>query len=402
MEISASSKEPTPFYALIAAAGSGSRLGGDLPKQYQKIAGKPILQHTLEMFLSCPGLQAIAVIIDPAHRDHYESIAEQLELFEPVTGGKDRRISVFSGLRYFSNLMDDDIILIHDAARPFITYEEIQEVAHQAATHGAATLATPVTDTQKYDNGDYVKRENLWAIQTPQGFRYGLVVDAHEKAHEKADSNAIYTDDTGLVAALGHKIEMVPGKRANIKITTQEDMEIAKKMLSSGPAPHPFETRTGFGYDVHAFTEGHTVHLCGVEIPHLRTLKGHSDADAGLHAITDALFGTIGAGDIGTHFPPSDPQWKDCDSTVFLKKALNMISARKGKLVNIDLTFICEEPKISPHAAAMQQRVANLCGLSADRVGIKATTSERMGFLGRSEGLAAQAVVSVKFPVEES
>lgn len=391
METSASSKNPVPFHALIAAAGSGVRLGSDVPKQYLKINGKAILRHTLERFLACPGLQSLRVIIDPVHKRLYDDTVQGLNLPGPVNGGKERKDSVLNGLRSFHDIKKEEIILIHDAARPLLSPDHIQAAAAAATVQKAATLATPVTDTQKYAAGAYIDRNGLWAVQTPQAFEYGLLMEAHNKA-----GDAAYTDDTALVAALGHEIALVPGPRANIKITTAEDLLIAQKLLA--PA---YETRTGFGYDVHAFEEGHTVRLCGVDIPYTKKLKGHSDADAGLHALTDALLGTIGAGDIGTHFPPSDPQWKNKDSAVFLQKAIELVTQRGGRLINLDLTLICEEPKIGPHRPAMQSRLAALTGLTEDRIGLKATTSEKLGFLGRGEGVAAQAVASVKFPAEE-
>ncbi len=390
METFASSKHPLPFYAVIVAAGSGQRLGGELPKQYQKIGDKAILRHTLETFLACPGLQRLCVVINPEHRSLYDDAISGLDLPEPVTGGNDRKESVYNGLIEFSELPSDAIILIHDAARPLVTGAEIENLAAEAARQQAATLAAPVADTLKYPKDGYVDRNDLWAIQTPQGFHYGLL----RRAHEQASKDTTVTDDTGLVAALGHDIAFVPGSRRNFKITTQEDMEMAQNLLA--PAPN-YETRTGFGYDVHAFTDGNNVRLCGIDIPHNKKLKGHSDADAGLHALTDALLGTIGAGDIGHYFPPSDPQWKDADSALFLEKAVALVTDRGGKITNFDLTLICEEPKIGPHRDAMQQRIAAICGVKPDRVGIKATTNEKLGFLGRGEGIAAQAVATVRF-----
>lgn len=391
MEISASSKTGIPFYALIAAAGSGSRLGGEAPKQYQKINGKAILRHTIDVFLACPGLTGICVVINPEHRDLYEDAVRGLDLPEPVTGGIDRKSSIYNGIKSFSNLKKEDIILLHDAARALISTEDILKTVTSTHENKATTLAIPVTDTQKYSTGDYVERKGLWSIQTPQGFHYELIKQAHEEANDDVE----YTDDTSLVAALGHDVELVPGSRTNIKITTPDDLTLAQKLLQQN-----FETRTGLGYDVHAFTEGDHVTLCGIKIPHNRSLKGHSDADAGLHALTDALLGTIGAGDIGTHFPPSDPQWKDAGSAVFLEKAVDMVVEKGGIISNLDLTLICEEPKIGPHHSAMQARIAEICGITPERVGLKATTNEKLGAIGRGEGIAAQAVASVRFPLE--
>ncbi|MBI4031588.1 MAG: 2-C-methyl-D-erythritol 2,4-cyclodiphosphate synthase, partial [Proteobacteria bacterium] len=250
---------------------------------------------------------------------------------------------------------------------------------HQAS---AATLALPISDTLKRGLGEYVSRDGLHALQTPQGFHYGLIKRAHEESKNDC------ADDTGLVAALGHEITLVPGSRENFKITTMDDLKMAEKLL-------PRTTRTGLGFDVHAFIDGNKVRLCGVDIPHNKSLAGHSDADAALHAITDALLGAIAAGDIGQHFPPSNPQWKRADSSLFLKKAVEMVRARGGEIVNIDVTIICEAPKIGPYRAEMQTRVAEICGIFPDRIGIKATTTEGLGFTGRGEGIAAQAVVNV-------
>lgn len=369
------------FYALIAAAGGGSRLGGDTPKQYLKIGRKTILNHAVDAFMSCPGLKGLKVIIDPAHEPLFLRAfgADPLPAF--VFGSDTRKSSINNGLYEFCNLKNEDIVLIHDAARPFVTREQIEAVAAAAHQSGAATLAAPVSDTLKKETGGYVDRDGLHGIQTPQGFHYGLITKAHESEDE-------CTDDTGLVAALGHEVKLVPGSRENFKITTMDDLKMAKKLI-------PRVARTGFGYDVHAFTDGGKVRLCGVDIPHNKSLAGHSDADVGLHAITDALLGAIAAGDIGQHFPPSDPQWKGADSSVFLKRAVEMIRARGGEIVNIDLTVVCEAPKIGPHREKMQARVAQICGIAPDQVGIKATTTEGLGFTGRSEGIAAQAVTNI-------
>ena len=381
MEISASDKFATPFYALIAAAGCGARLGGETPKQYLKIGGKAVLRHTIEVFLTCPGLRGLKVIISPAHEPLYREAVDGLSLPEFVTGGDNRKESVFNGLNGFSRLKSNDVILIHDAARPFIRKEQIESVVQAAHSGGAATLALPVADTLKREAGEYLDRDGLYALQTPQGFHYGVIKKAHERSGH-------YTDDTGLVAALGHKIKLVPGSRENFKITTMDDLMMAKKFL-------PRTTRTGTGFDVHAFTTGNKVRLCGVDIPHNKSLAGHSDADAGLHALTDALLGAIAAGDIGQHFPPSDPQWKGADSAVFLKKAVEMVHARGGEIVNLDVTLICEAPKVGPHREKMQARVAEICGIKPDQVGIKATTTEGLGFTGRGEGIAVQATAAI-------
>ena len=381
METSASDIFATPFYALIAAAGVGTRLGSETPKQFIKIGGKAILRRTIEVFHSCPGLKEIRVIINPLYETQYKEALRGLPAIKLVNGGPNRKESVFNGLSSFSNLGSKDIILIHDAARPFISREQIEAVAQEAHRSGAATPALPVSDTLVREVGEYISRDKLHTLQTPQGFHYGLIKRAHE---QKGD----YTDDTSLVAAIGHEIKLVPGSRENFKITTMDDLKMAEKLL-------PRIARAGMGFDVHAFSDGSKVRLCGVDIPHSKSLAGHSDADVALHAITDALLGAIAAGDIGQHFPPSDPQWKGADSSVFLKKAVEMVRARGGEIANIDVTIICEAPKIGPHREKMQTQVARICGISPDQVGIKATTTEGLGFTGRSEGIAAQAITSV-------
>ncbi len=395
MEISASSSDPVSFYVLIAAAGSGSRLGGDVPKQYQKVAGKTILRHTLDSFLRCPGLQEIRVITDPAHSALYDDAAAGLGLGPAIAGSSSRKSSIYNGLNSFSNkLEEDDIILIHDAARSFVRPQDIEAVVKAAQSHKAATLAAPVADTQKYAGGDYIDRADLWAIQTPQGFHYGLIRQAHEQFRDRED----FTDDTALAVALGYDAILVPGPARNFKITTQDDLEMAA-MIMNGNA---YETRTGTGFDVHAFGDtGDAVILGGVSIPTDKCLKGHSDADVALHAITDALFGAMAAGDIGSHFPPADPQWQGQDSAHFLAHACRMLAERDGKITHLDLTIICEHPKIGPHREAMQSRIAAICGIAEHRVSVKATTTEKLGFTGRGEGIAAQAAATIRLPTQD-
>ena len=353
------------------------------------------MRHTLEVFLSLPVLKSIRVIIDPKHADWYHDAVKGLSLPPPIQGGSERNISVYNGLKELSDLENDEIILIHDAARPFVSSAEILEVVKAAYLYKAASLAVPVADTMARTNqdeiADYVSRDGLWALQTPQGFQKGLIIEAHEKAGEKG----AVTDDTSLIRALGHDVKIVPGSRRNFKITTAEDMKMAQSILSGQT-----QTRTGLGYDVHAFdfdTAGPVI-LCGVVVPHDHKLKGHSDADVGLHAITDALYGAMAEGDIGRHFPPSDDTFKNMDSAVFLKHAADMLQKKGGQIINIDLTLICEAPKITPHAEKMTGRVAEILDIKPNQVSIKATTSEGLGFTGRREGIATQAIASVRLP----
>ena len=382
------------IYALIAAAGNGSRLGGEKPKQYQLLAGKPVLRHTVETFVKAGVFDGIRVIIAPQHAELYHDAVKGLDIGDPIHGGKERKDSVYKGLEFFAKVSHDDIVLIHDAARPFVTIKQIKDLIAATKTHKVATLATGAADTLMRNEGaEYVNRDGLWNLQTPQGFHYGLILQAH-KQH---NTESAWTDDTSMLAAQGHPIHIVEGSRKNFKITTPDDLTMAEQLMKPS-----FITLTGQGYDVHTFedeTEG-PVRLCGVDVPHRRALAGHSDADVGLHAITDALLGAMGDGDIGRHFPPSDNTFKDMDSAIFLRKAVEMPKDKGGKLLNIDLTLICEEPKIGPHAALMQQRVAEIAELNAKRVNIKATTTEGLGFTGRKEGIAAQAITTINLPEE--
>lgn len=396
MEIFASSSPPAPpqpFHALIVAGGHGARVGGAVPKQYQKLCGKPVLRYTIEAFLATPGLQSIKVVIHPDHIDLYNACIDGLDLPPPVYGREERYLSVYNGLLSLSHLRDDEAILIHDAARPFVQPESIQELARSVSACGAATLALPVSDTLRHTNGQYVDRDKLWALQTPQGFHYGLIRKAHK-------SGTHHTDDTSMVAAIGHDVMLVEGSRLNFKITTADDMINARLIARSMQST---ETRTGNGFDVHAFDPHSSgpIRLCGVDIPHDCRLAGHSDADVGLHALTDALLGAIACGDIGQHFPPSDPQWKGKDSAFFLRHAVDLLSKHTGRILNLDLTLICEAPKISPHKDQMQASIAAICGIEPHRVSIKATTSEKLGFTGRREGIAAQATAHVEIKVPE-
>lgn len=384
-----------PFAAIIVAAGSGQRFGGDIPKQYALVHGKSVLRHTLEKFLSCRGMTDLRVVIDPAHASLYEEATRGLALSAPIHGGRERKDSVRNALASLDHLPADTPVLIHDAARPCVPDDLIERVAAALQEKTAVTLATPVSDTlRKGDRGvidDTINRTGVWALQTPQGFHYGLISKAHEAARHLQD----ITDDTGVVSVYGHDVHIVEGSRQNIKITTQEDLAIASALL----APKQMITRTALGYDVHALAPGNgMIRLGGIDIPHEKSLVGHSDADVVLHAVTDALLGSIASGDIGSHFPPSDNSFKGMDSAVFLNKAADLVKEKSGKLVHVDITILGERPKISPYRDAMRARIAELLGLPTDSVAVKATTTERLGFTGREEGLVAQAVVTVGFP----
>lgn len=384
---------------VIVAAGQGSRFGDDLPKQYHLIHGKPVLRHTIEGFLRHPAVTAIQVVIAAGFEDLYaecvEGLSDLSRLLPPVIGGMTRQESVHHALMALS-LNDDDLVLIHDAARPCFSQDSLTCILETLKTHTAASLALPVSDTLRKGNADQflslVDRTHLYAMQTPQGFRYGIIKQAHERF--KGED---FTDDTALASALGVPVAITQGTRQNIKITHREDLAMAEAFLPS-PALVP---RTGLGFDVHAFGEaGETIRIGGIDIPHPVRLKGHSDADVVLHAITDALFGVIADGDIGSHFPPNNPDYKGKDSAFFLEEAARAVRAKGGRIVHVDTVIMCEAPKIGPHRAPMQQRIANILGIPAARVSIKATTTEELGFTGRREGIAAQAIVTVLLPDE--
>ena len=396
MESTATKLRHSPFHVLIPAAGKGSRLGGEVPKQYQKINGKAILRHTIEKFMHCPGFKSLRVIIQPEHRSLYDIAVKGLDLPPAIQGGASRSGSVINGLMSFSNIKDKDIILIHDAVRPLVKQTEILDIVESLQTNQAATLGIPVTDTLRRldkSSNKVIDRKGLWSIQTPQGFHFKVILDAHKNA----DKDMLFTDDTSLISAMGLNVDIVKGNSQNFKITTYDDLEIARSIISS---QYITETRTAMGYDVHAFElEGDKIRLCGVDIPSQHCLKGHSDADVALHAITDALLGTICAGDIGSHFPPSDSQWKNADSAIFLEHAVALINDQSGKILHIDVTIICESPKIAPYRNAMKKRVAQICNISENRISIKATTTVRLGFTGRDEGMAAQALATISMPI---
>lgn len=387
-----------PYHIVVVAAGRGVRLGGDVPKQYLSIGGKPLLRHTLENILSWHGCDGVHVVIHPDHRDLYEKAAEGLDVSSVIEGGAERQDSVKKALLALaSTLSGDEIVLIHDAARPFTSAQDVSSLLDSFINEGvrAASLARPVSDSLRNEQNDTVDRHGLWAMQTPQAFYFGDL----QRAHEAGVSDQLYTDDASLVSALGIDVKLVVGAQSNFKITTKDDLVMAQALLNN-----TYEIRTGMGFDVHAFENApseRVLKLCGVVVEHDLALAGHSDADVGLHTITDALLGAIGEGDIGHHFPPSDDTFKDMDSAVFLKKAMDMLRAKGGVVHNIDVTLICEAPKVGPYREEMAERIAQICGVVRARVNVKATTTERLGFTGRKEGIAAQAVVTVKLPAVE-
>lgn len=374
--------------AIIVAAGRGERFGGTLPKQYADLAGKSVLRRSVEAFLHHPQVDAVRVAIGSDDAGLYAQATAGLELLAPVTGGMSRQETVKRSLESLNEIAPDRV-LIHDAARPLVSAAVIGRVIDALDHCPAALPVLPVVDTLKRVAGHVVvgeaDRAGLGRAQTPQGFRFSEILAAH-----RAAPPAGYTDDTMIAAAAGHAVAWVEGEDRNMKLTLPADIAVAERFLS--PA---VRWRTGLGFDVHAFAAERPLFLCGVRVPHELGLAGHSDADVALHAVTDAVLGTIGAGDIGSHFPPSDPRWRDADSALFLHHAVALLAERGGRIENVDLVIVCERPKIGPHRAAMTERLAAILGVAADQVSVKATTSEQLGFTGRGEGIAAQAVVSV-------
>ena len=384
--------------AVIVAAGHGARFGASgAPKQYRMLAGKSVLQRTIECFTAHAAIDLVQVVIHPENRSLYDASTEHHpKLAEPVFGGATRQQSCKAGVdavatRNFTN------VLIHDAARPFVSKSAIRNVVDGIASGTCALPACAVADTLKRVEpaGDEVKtisREGLYLAQTPQGFVTSEIKDAHNKA--AGNNMHDFTDDAAVAEWAGLKVTLVDGDRYNFKITTQEDMAAAEQKVQMNTIP---DVRTGNGYDVHQLIAGKSVMLCGVEIPHDKSLSGHSDADVGLHALTDALLGTVGEGDIGSHFPPSDDRWKNASSDQFLAHALGLVRAASGTITNLDVTLICEAPKIGPHRDEMRKRIAEIADVEIIRVSVKATTNERIGFVGREEGIAAIATATAVF-----
>ncbi len=385
--------------ALIVAAGRGTRAAAPdaPPKQYARLGGKMMLTRTLEAFCTHQRVDKVLSVIAEADRGLYDAAAAAVsdgnKLLTPVPGGAERQHSVLSGLRALEAVAPD-IVLIHDAARPLTPPEVITRVIDNVEARGAAIAAVPVADTLKRGENELIAgtldRTGLWRAQTPQGFDYALIRRAHEAV---ARTDMTFTDDAAIAEWAGLPVALALGAERNLKITSREDMALAESLIAQAR-----ETRTGTGFDVHAFGPGDRVWLCGVPIAHTHALSGHSDADVGLHALTDALLGAVGAGDIGALFPPSDPQWRGAASRIFLERAGAEVSQRGGRIINADVTLICEAPKIGPHRDAMRAAITDILAIPVDRVSVKATTSERLGFTGRGEGIAAMASASVSMP----
>jgi 2-C-methyl-D-erythritol 4-phosphate cytidylyltransferase / 2-C-methyl-D-erythritol 2,4-cyclodiphosphate synthase len=386
---------------LVVAGGRGVRLGAEQPKQYLSCAGRPLIVHTLEALAAGFPFSAVTVVIRAEDRGLYDHAAAHLTtvgaaLGSPAIGGATRQQSVLAGLEALA-AAELDIVLIHDAVRPFPSPALIARAVEAAERHGAAAPGTAISDTVKQVDADgrvlsTPPRSGLRAVQTPQAFHFPLILAAHRRA--AAAGVGDLTDDVAVAEWAGSPAYVFEGDPANIKVTTMQDLVAAEARLTASPG----ETRVGQGFDVHAFGPGDHMWLCGVRIAHSAALSGHSDADVGLHALADALYGALAEGDIGQHFPPSDPQWKGAASKVFLAHAAERVRARGGAIVHLDATLICEAPKIGPHREAMRARVAEIAGLDIGRVAVKATTTERLGFTGRAEGIACLATATVRLP----
>jgi 2-C-methyl-D-erythritol 4-phosphate cytidylyltransferase / 2-C-methyl-D-erythritol 2,4-cyclodiphosphate synthase len=387
--------------AVIVAGGSGLRAGGGLPKQYQLVGGKPVIRWTLEAFLNHPLISRVQTVIGIGHEALFAQATEGLTaLLTPVSGGGSRQDSCRAGIEACS-IYAPTKVLIHDAARPFLSPDLISSVISELDHAPAVIPGLPVADTMKYAPSGMIEktvdRASLWFVQTPQGFRYDQILSAHRLA--LTDGQTSFTDDAAVAEYAGLKVQIVAGEQKNRKLTTSHDILEADREHSS----HRFEglpdVRTGQGIDFHVFEKGTHVTLCGVQIPHTHKLKGHSDADVALHAVTDAILGSIGEADIGQHFPPTDKQWKGAASSIFVAKAMELLKARGGMLAHIDITILAESPRIGPHLIAMKQSLQGMLGISLDRIGIKATTTEKMGAIGRKEGMSASAIATVRLPL---
>ncbi len=385
---------------VIVASGRGRRASGaGMPKQYRPLAGTPVLTRALESFVYHSSVDTILTVIHGDDRSHFEAAAAPFtgKLLEPVQGGAMRQDSVRAGLERLEELRPRNV-LIHDAVRPFTDAGLIERVIGALADNEGAVPALAITDTLKRARGGRiegnVERANLWGVQTPQGFHFEKLLEAHQAAERTGKTD--FTDDSSLAEWHGMNVALVEGSPANVKLTTEADFVLAEERLASAGAAYSGECRIGQGFDVHAFADGDHVTLCGLKIPYERSLAGHSDADVGLHALTDALLGAIADGDIGAHFPPSDPKWRGAASDQFLRDAADRIRARGGRIVNVDVTIICEAPKIGPHRESMRLRISEILQIEPERVSVKATTTESLGFTGRGEGIAAQATVMVQ------
>jgi 2-C-methyl-D-erythritol 4-phosphate cytidylyltransferase/2-C-methyl-D-erythritol 2,4-cyclodiphosphate synthase len=384
--------------AVVVAAGRGVRAGGDLPKQFRNIGGETALHRALVSFLEAPNVSLVQPVIRAEDAERVRALTGALDILAPVFGGTTRQASVRAGLEALLP-RSPDIVLVHDAARPFASAGLIGRAIAAVQKTGAAIPVLPVTDTVKrVDEAGTVEatldRSALRLVQTPQAFAFPTLLEAHRRA--AAQGRDDFTDDAALAEWAGMKVTVFAGEPGNIKLTTADDFTRAEAAQSAALG----DVRTGSGLDVHAFEPGDHVTLGGIRIPHSHTLTGHSDADVALHALTDAILGALADGDIGVHFPPSDPQWRGASSDRFLTFAVDRVRARRGRIAHLDLTIVCEAPRIGEHRDRMRATIANLAGISIDRVGVKATTSEKLGFTGRGEGIVAYATATIRLPWE--
>ena len=391
--------------ALIVAGGRGIRAGtGDMPKQYRRLAGKSVLSRTLEVFLGHPAIDRVQVVIGAEDSRLYADAAPQHDrLLSPATGGDTRQESVRRGLAALA-AFNPRHVLVHDSVRPFLSGALIDRVVHALAGSDAVVPLVPVSSTLKSISpngkvGATVPREGLYAAETPQGFDFAALRAAHERA---AAARLNFTDDAGVAEWAGLVVSVVHGEAGNVKLTTASDIATAERRLAGEAALQLGEVSVGTGYDVHALGPGTSVTLGGIAIPHDHGLVGHSDADVALHALTDAILGALSDGDIGQHFPPSDMRWRGAPSEKFVAFAVERVRARGGRIAHIDLAIIAEAPKIAPHRDAMRRRIAEICGIAVERVAVKATTNEGLGFVGRREGIAAIATATLRLPTGDS
>jgi 2-C-methyl-D-erythritol 4-phosphate cytidylyltransferase/2-C-methyl-D-erythritol 2,4-cyclodiphosphate synthase len=390
---------PERTAAILVAAGRGLRAGAGGPKQYREIGGQTVIFRAMEAFCRHPDVFAVQPVVNPDDAAIFNEAVAGLRHQPPTNGGATRQASVHAGLEALAT-EKPDIVLIHDAARPFVTPAVISRAIVAAGRTGAAVPAIPVTDTIKQvdDTGTVEAtpdRASLRVAQTPQAFRFDVILDAHRRAAR--DGRSDFTDDAALAEWAGLTVATFEGDPANMKLTTPEDFIREEARLAAQLG----DIRTGTGYDVHAFGDGDHLMLCGVRVPHTRGFLAHSDGDVGLHALVDAILGALADGDIGSHFPPTDPQWKGAASDKFLKYAVDRVTARGGRIANLEVTMICERPKIGPLRDIMRARIAEITGLNISRVAVKATTSERLGFTGREEGIAATASATIRLPWSE-
>ena len=379
------STAPPKVTALIVAAGSGSRMGGDLPKQYRLLAGKAVLAHAVDALASHPRVDAVRVVIGAGQQEIARLALGERDVGDVIIGGPERADSVRAGLA----AIGDGIVLVHDSARPLCPHAVIDRLLDALKTHDGAVPALPVTDTLARGDrtlDEMVDRRHLLRIQTPQAFHVEDLLFAFDEAKARAP-----TDESSVMVAAGLKVATVAGDAMLEKLTGQSDWDRAEAMIAAR-----FVSRTGLGFDVHAFAGAGPIMLGGVEIAYDRGLAGHSDADVALHALTDAILGAAGLGDIGEHFPPGDPQWQGASSDRFLAHAADLVRRAGGVIDHVDCTIICEAPKVGPHRAAMRSTIAAILAIGEGAVSVKATTTERLGFAGRGEGIAAQAVATVR------